>query len=108
MTIVTLACVLTGMAVGLRFKVLMIMPVIVIAVLFTVAMTVARGNQAWMIVSVVLLNAIGVQVGYLCGTFAHSILRDSRTPDHALAPSARASTAYKAQVGMSAPAQYLD
>lgn len=108
MTIVTLACVLTGMAVGLRFKVLMIMPVIFIAVLFTGAMTVVQGDHAWAIISAILLNAIGVQVGYLCGTFAHAMLRDSRTPDRAISPSARATTAYKTQVGASAPAQYLD
>lgn len=108
MTIVTLACVLTGMAVGLRFKVLMIVPVAVVAILVTGAMMVARGDTAWTIMSVVLLNAIGVQVGYLCGTFAHSMLRDSRVPGHEIARSAQASTAYKRPVGVSVPVQYLD
>ena len=103
MITVTLACVLTGMAVGLRFKVLMIVPVIIFAILFTGAMMVVQGDHIWAILPAIVLNAIGVQVGYLCGTFAQSMLRESHRPDQAISPSPRAST-YKAGAGVSARA----
>jgi hypothetical protein len=107
MTIVTLACVLTGMAVGLRFKVLMIVPVIVIAMISTGLIMAVRGDDLWAILGALAINAVGVQVGYLCGTFAQVMLRDARTHDPAMAPAARATTALKPR-GIRMPVQYLD
>ena len=105
MTMSLIISVLAGMAAGLRFRVLMNIPVIVIAVLSTAAIAVAQGEYGWAILSAIVLSAVGVQIGYLCGTFAYSI-KESQVP---AAPSPAAPTdTYRAQTGMRIPVQFSD
>jgi hypothetical protein len=108
MTIVTLVCVLTAMAVGLRFKVLVLVPVIAIGILATGTMMIARGDHTWAILGAVLLNGVGMQVGYLCGTFAYSMLRDQRAHEPAMAISAGGVENFNAPVGVNIPGQFAD
>ncbi len=100
MTIPIIVSVLAGMAIGLRFKVLMALPVMLVAALSTGAVTVAQGEHLWAILSAIVLSSVGVQVGYLCGTFASS-LKEAQVSDTAPATTASAD-AYRARTGVSA------
>jgi hypothetical protein len=106
MTMPLIISVLAGMAVGLRFKVFMNIPVIVAAVLATAAIAIAQGEHSWAILSAIALSAFGVQIGYLCGTFAYSI---KETPAPAASPSPSVpADAFRTQTGMRIPVQYSD
>jgi len=105
MTMSLIISVLAGMAVGLRFRVLMNIPVIVLAVLSTAAIAVAQNEHGWAILSAIVLSAVGVQIGYLCGTFAYS-MKEAQVPV-APSPAAPADT-YRAQTGMRIPVQFTD
>jgi len=102
MVILALACVLTGMAVGLRFKVFAIIPIIAAAAILSVAVAPGAGLG---IVAAMVLNIVAVQVGYLCGTFANGLLREQRTPASAVVSSAPSAKAYNSQKGVGIPAQ---
>lgn len=99
MTIPIIISVLAGMAIGLRFKVLMVLPAMLVTALSTGAITIAQGEHLWSILLAIVLSAIGVQIGYLCGTFAYSI-REAHAPDTAPASTASAE-AYRARTGIS-------
>ena len=104
MLILTLASVLTGMALGLRFKVLSVIPAIIVAALLGVTVAMDRGGGLWIIAALV-LNVVAVQMGYLCGTFAQAMLRESRTApapmaDYAAVSSSQAAKAYNPQNGV--------
>ena len=104
MTMPLIISVLAGMAVGLRFKVFANIPVIVVAVLSTAAIAFAQGEHGWSILWAIVLSVIGVQIGYLCGTFAYSM---KETPAPAPSPAASADS-YRAQSGMRIPVQFSD
>lgn len=65
--------VIAGMAIGFRFKIYMVVPAILAAALATAAVSVAQGDQSWSIALAVVLSAVALQIGYLCGTFALSM-----------------------------------
>jgi hypothetical protein len=73
MTISIIVSVLAGMAIGLRFKVLLILPAILLAGLLTTALSAMNGDLSWRTISAVVFSALSVQLGYLCGTFAVSM-----------------------------------
>lgn len=106
MTIPIIVSVLAGMAIGLRFKVLMIMPAIFVAALSTAAIMIAQGDHAWTIILATVSSAVGVQIGYLCGTFAYSV-KETKVPAGAPSPTVPAD-AYRSQTGMGIPVQFLD
>ncbi len=69
MTTVAILSVFAGMLVGIRFKMLVIMPVIAAAMLAAAAVTIAQGDPILSVLAAAALSAIGTQVGYLCGSF---------------------------------------
>ena len=69
---------LAGMAIGLRRKVLMIVPAILIAAIG--AIMISHERESWEIVAAVVLSALTVQLGYLCGSLAVSLFRDEPVP----------------------------
>lgn len=108
MVILTLAGVLTGMAVGLRFRVFAIVPAIIIAAVSTVAILAAQGIGSWTILGAAVLNGAAVQIGYLCGTFAHAVLRETWAPatvSASVTASPQSTQAYNRQDGVGIPAQ---
>lgn len=106
MTISIIVSVLAGMAMGLRFKVLMIVPGFVIAALSTAAIGIAQGEHSWAILSAIALGAVGMQVGYLCGTFACS-MREAQVM--AASPSTPVPTdTYHSKTGMQIPVHFSD
>ncbi len=58
---------LIGMMLGQRFKVLVLMPAIAIALVIAVGAGVARADPLWSIVLIAAATATSLQIGYLVG-----------------------------------------
>ncbi len=100
MTIAITVCVLAGMALGLRFKIYMVVPAIVAATLLTAVISIRHGDQSWSVGFAMILSALAVQIGYLCGTFAISM---KETPaSETTTVSASSADAYRSRTGVSA------
>lgn len=65
---------LVGMVLGHRFKVLILVPAIFLAILFAVGSGVARAETAWTVVATAAIAACGLQIGYLFGTGIRRIM----------------------------------
>jgi hypothetical protein len=63
-------CLLIGMAAGLRFKVIFILPLSLATVAVVVAVEAVRHQSAWMIVAVAIAGLVSLQIGYFVGSFA--------------------------------------
>ena len=59
--------VLAGVALGLRFKVLILLPAVNLTMLFAAIVGVARGDMFWSIAIAMILLVTAIQVGYLAG-----------------------------------------
>jgi hypothetical protein len=70
---------LAGMALGQRFKVLILLPVIGLAVVISTAAGIAHGDQFWSIELLAVWFAVALQIGYLIGTGILSVLVHART-----------------------------
>lgn len=69
MTVVAIVSVFAGMLLGMRFKILAILPAIAAAVVASTMVTAAQGAPFLSILAGAALSTLGVQVGYLCGSF---------------------------------------
>src|SRR5258707_15796488 len=58
---------LAGAALGLRFKVMILVPALTLTMLFAVIVGVTRGDQFWSIAVATILLGTAIQVGYLAG-----------------------------------------
>jgi hypothetical protein len=58
---------LVGMVLGQRFKVLVLLPTIAIAVLFAIGVGIAQADTAWWIFLTAAATATSLQIGYLAG-----------------------------------------
>ena len=56
-----------GAALGLRFKVMILVPALVSTALFGTIVGLTRGDQFWSIAIIVILLGMAIQVGYLAG-----------------------------------------
>ena len=65
---------LIGAALGLRFNVLVLIPTIILAVVSTVVIAVARGDQAWSAALTIALVATTLQISYLVGSGTRTAL----------------------------------
>jgi hypothetical protein len=61
--------VVVGVALGLRFKVLVLVPAIAWAVIFALTVGLARGDSFWSILSAIVIVGMAIQLGYLVGIF---------------------------------------
>jgi hypothetical protein len=59
--------VLAGAALGLRFKVMILVPALTLTMLFAAIVGVTRGDQFWSIAVAMILLGTAIQVGYLAG-----------------------------------------
>jgi hypothetical protein len=88
-TIFTLA---GGAVLGLRYKVFILVPAVLFAILAVIGASVARGAGIWTIVLEVLVGATALQLGYVGGsafTLVRSVRKPSRvrpTPAHLVDP----------------------
>jgi hypothetical protein len=64
---IVVVSVLAGIILGLRFKVMILVPAITLAMLFAVVVGVARADPFWSILLTIILLGSAVQVGYLAG-----------------------------------------
>jgi hypothetical protein len=59
--------VLAGIALGLRYKVVILVPAVSLVVIFAVIVGIARGEHFWSIILAMVIVGTAVQVGYLVG-----------------------------------------
>ena len=78
MTMLVLCCALAGAVLGLRFKVLVLVPAIGLAVLIVVVSGVARADGTWAIVGAAAAVATVLQIGYLAGTLTRFAIASGR------------------------------
>lgn len=69
MLILTVVGVSLGAVLGLKFKVLVLVPAIVIAVLATVAQGMVHGDGIWQVGLATIVATVSLQVGYAVGLF---------------------------------------
>ncbi len=69
MTTVAILSVFAGMLIGIRFRLLAIVPVMMTIMVAAAILTAAQGGTVLSVLAAAALSAIGVQVGYLCGSF---------------------------------------
>jgi hypothetical protein len=71
-----------GMVLGQRFKVLILLPAIGVAIIAATGAGIARGDHAWSIVLLVVAVTVALQIGYLIGTGVQSFLLATRASRH--------------------------
>ena len=59
--------VLAGAALGLRFKVMILVPTLTLTMLFAAMVGVTRGDKFWFIAVAMILLGTAIQIGYLAG-----------------------------------------
>ena len=64
---IVIILVLAGAALGMRFKVMILVPAVTLTVLFAAIVGVARGDQFWSIAAAMILLGTAIQIGYLAG-----------------------------------------
>ena len=73
------ASLLGGFVLGLRFRVLVLVPVILGCIVIVVGIGIALRAGLWSIVAAVFINAFGVQIGYLIGICTAFALKPKRS-----------------------------
>jgi hypothetical protein len=78
--------ILVGTLFGLRFKVFVLVPVIVLAWAIIAVIGVANGYGGWKLAAALTIIAISIQMGYLCGSALCSLARTAWTSRERAAP----------------------
>jgi len=68
-----------GSALGLRFRVLVLVPVILLGLIVYTACGLAQGTSVWSIMLTSIVGATCLQFGYLAGALAKSVILAART-----------------------------
>jgi hypothetical protein len=63
-----------GIALGLRYRVVILLPVVVLAIIFALIGGIARGDPVWSIVLAAAISATAVQLGYLAGILLERLI----------------------------------
>ena len=69
LTMLTLTAILAGAVLGLRFKVLVLVPAIAISSAATIGAGIAQSNTAWPVLLGLALVISALQIGYFSGAF---------------------------------------
>ena len=69
-----LVSLLIGMLVAQRFKVLILLPIILLSATFTIGIEIARAERPWIVGSAAVLSIVAVQFGYLLGLAVHHLM----------------------------------
>jgi hypothetical protein len=75
-----------GMAIGLRFSVLMTMPATMAAMTASAAVAVIGGGDSGALLLSMLLSGLAVQVGFFCGSFAPLLAKAAPEPQDKPSP----------------------
>ena len=76
--------VLAGAALGLRFKVMILVPALTLTMLFAAIVGVTRGDQFWSIAVAMILLGTAIQVGYLAGILIRAKIASVRAQQAAV------------------------
>jgi hypothetical protein len=79
MTMPLIICVLVGMVLGQRFKVLVLLPAIGVALIVAIGVGVASADSGWSIVLMAVSVTIMLQIGYVVGIGIRSFTVAART-----------------------------
>jgi hypothetical protein len=82
MVILMMIGILVGAVLGLRFKVLVLVPVICGALAIVVVDGIARETGLWQLLLAMIVIAISLQLGYVLGIVARFIMVAARVPNH--------------------------
>ena len=77
---VVVVSVLVGIILGLRFKVMILVPAITLATLLAVTVGVARAYPFWSIVMAIILLGSAVQIGYFVGIVMRGVIASNCAP----------------------------
>jgi hypothetical protein len=80
MAVLSTICAIVGLSLGLRFKVLILVPAIGFAAAIIAAGGIAGGDSLWHLALVIAVATISFQVGYLGGTVVRHAFLMRRTP----------------------------
>ena len=72
--------ILGGIFLGLRFKVLVLVPAVIFVILFAVIIGIARAEHFWPIVLGMVILGTAVQIGYLAGTLMRAVISSICAP----------------------------
>jgi hypothetical protein len=78
--------ILVGLLLGARFTVFVLVPVICVALAFAAVDWVAQGGGLWRLTSEMIAIAISVQVGYMLGLVAQSVMDSVRSSNQGTTP----------------------
>lgn len=73
MTIAIALSAVTGIAIGFRFNIYMVVLAVLAAAAASMTFAIAQGEQPWSLAAILISSAIALQVGYLCASFAVSM-----------------------------------
>lgn len=66
--------VLAGIALGLRYKVFVLVPAVTLTIMFAVMSGIAHGDRLWSILLAMAILATAVQFGYLAGIMIRAVV----------------------------------
>jgi len=90
MTMFIISCALVGAVLGLRFRVFILLPIVLMLICCIAVIAAVRGDHLWAIIFTVIPSVVSLQVGYFCGSLADFILEDLREQRRAFRPLASA------------------
>ena len=67
MVLLAIVSVLAGIALGLRYKVAILVPAVALAMALAAIVAIERGDHLWSIILAIVIPGTGVQLGYLAG-----------------------------------------
>jgi hypothetical protein len=68
-------CALVGIALGLRYKVVILISAVALAMMFALLVGIAEGDHFWSIVLNIATSGTGIQLGYLLGILIGAIIK---------------------------------
>jgi len=80
--ILTLMGALAGAVLGLRFKVLVLVPVICVALAIVLVNGIARSDGVWWLAFTMIMIATALQLGYVLGIVVRVVINAARAPNH--------------------------
>lgn len=89
MTIAITLSALTGIAIGFRSNIYMVVLAVLLAAATFAVISTTQSEQSWSIATGLVLSAVALQVGYLCASFAVS-MREAPIADPVDVSTARA------------------
>jgi hypothetical protein len=72
--------ILVGIALGLRFKVFVLVPAFALAVIFALTIRIAHSDSFWSVVLAMVIIWLNIQLGYLVGIFLRPVSRGGSLP----------------------------